>query len=181
MDGNRSEPPMMTEIDHVAIAVRDLDTAVAWYELCARRPGRPSRADRSRRSRGGTAGSRRVVHPAAQPHHRQLPGCEVPPTKRPGHPPRRLPGGRLCRGTGEAASRRRPAHRREAETRIARHHGGLRASSRRLRSPHRAGSGVAGRAIALREPHPPGTGGRARSGRRGSPARDHRAARSQGL
>ena len=32
MDGNRSEPPMMTEIDHVAIAVRDLDTAVAWYE-----------------------------------------------------------------------------------------------------------------------------------------------------
>ncbi len=32
MEGNRSGPPMMTEIDHVAIAVRDLDTAVAWYE-----------------------------------------------------------------------------------------------------------------------------------------------------
>ena len=32
MDGNRSGPPMMTEIDHVAIAVRDLDAAVAWYE-----------------------------------------------------------------------------------------------------------------------------------------------------
>ena len=32
MDANRSEPPTMTEIDHVAIAVRDLDAAIAWYE-----------------------------------------------------------------------------------------------------------------------------------------------------
>ena len=31
MEGNRSEPPTMTEIDHVAIAVRDLDAAIAWY------------------------------------------------------------------------------------------------------------------------------------------------------
>ena len=32
MDGGRSEPSNLTEIDHVAIAVRDLDAAIAWYE-----------------------------------------------------------------------------------------------------------------------------------------------------
>jgi methylmalonyl-CoA epimerase len=30
--GNRSEPSTITEIDHVAIAVRDLDAAIAWYQ-----------------------------------------------------------------------------------------------------------------------------------------------------
>ena len=32
MHGNRSEPSTITEIDHVAIAVRDLDAAIAWYQ-----------------------------------------------------------------------------------------------------------------------------------------------------
>jgi methylmalonyl-CoA epimerase len=30
--GNRSEPSTITEIDHVAIAVHDLDAAIAWYQ-----------------------------------------------------------------------------------------------------------------------------------------------------
>jgi methylmalonyl-CoA/ethylmalonyl-CoA epimerase len=30
--GNRSEPSTITEIDHVAIAVRDLDAAIAWHQ-----------------------------------------------------------------------------------------------------------------------------------------------------
>lgn len=29
---NQSEPPTLIEIDHVAIAVRDLDRAIVWYE-----------------------------------------------------------------------------------------------------------------------------------------------------
>ena len=32
MDDSRSEASSLTEIDHVAIAVRDLDAAIAWYE-----------------------------------------------------------------------------------------------------------------------------------------------------
>ena len=32
MHGNRSEPSTITEIDHVAIAVRDLDAAIAWHQ-----------------------------------------------------------------------------------------------------------------------------------------------------
>ena len=32
MHGNRSEPSTITEIDHVAIAVHDLDAAIAWYQ-----------------------------------------------------------------------------------------------------------------------------------------------------
>ena len=31
-DMTRSPAPLLTEIDHVAIAVRDLDAAVEWYE-----------------------------------------------------------------------------------------------------------------------------------------------------
>jgi methylmalonyl-CoA epimerase len=30
--GNRSEPSTITEIDHVAIAVHDLDAAIAWHQ-----------------------------------------------------------------------------------------------------------------------------------------------------
>ncbi len=47
-----SEPFQLTEIDHVAIAVKDLDAAVAWYERTSvqRSPiGRQSRATASRR------------------------------------------------------------------------------------------------------------------------------------
>lgn len=29
--GDGPEPPLLTEIDHVAIAVRDLEAAIAWY------------------------------------------------------------------------------------------------------------------------------------------------------
>jgi methylmalonyl-CoA epimerase len=32
VDDSRSEPSSLTEIDHVAVAVRDLDAAIAWYE-----------------------------------------------------------------------------------------------------------------------------------------------------
>ena len=32
MSGHRPASPMMTEIDHVAIAVHDLEAAIAWYE-----------------------------------------------------------------------------------------------------------------------------------------------------
>jgi methylmalonyl-CoA epimerase len=32
VDDSRSEPSRLTEIDHVAIAVRDLDAAISWYE-----------------------------------------------------------------------------------------------------------------------------------------------------
>jgi len=31
VEANRSEPQTMTQIDHVAIAVRDLDAAIEWY------------------------------------------------------------------------------------------------------------------------------------------------------
>ena len=47
---------LLTEIDHVAIAVRDLDAAVAWY---ARRPRGHRRAPRGRRVRRGRRGARR--------------------------------------------------------------------------------------------------------------------------
>jgi methylmalonyl-CoA/ethylmalonyl-CoA epimerase len=32
VSGHRPASPMMTEIDHVAIAVHDLEAAIAWYE-----------------------------------------------------------------------------------------------------------------------------------------------------
>ena len=34
-------PPLLTEIDHVAIAVHDLEAAIAYYARDLRRHGRP--------------------------------------------------------------------------------------------------------------------------------------------
>ena len=143
VEANRSEPQTMTEIDHVAIAVRDLDAAIEWYgSALGARIAHRERV-RTRWSRGSVALRRRVLHTASLPYCRQLPGGEIPGAQRRRHPPCRLPGGRLCRGTGQDASRRRSADRCIAQGRVAGHDRSLRPSSQRLRHAHRARSGVA--------------------------------------
>ena len=98
-EGGRMSDAVLTEIDHVAIAVRDLDAAIAWYAENVRGDRRPPR-DRieQRRRRGGPAQGGRLLHPAADADLGHLAGGQVPRAQRRGHPPRRLPGRRLRRG-----------------------------------------------------------------------------------
>ena len=56
---------LLTEIDHVAIAVSDLEAAIDYYERAFGADGRPPRGRRARRRRGGAAQGRRQLHPAA--------------------------------------------------------------------------------------------------------------------
>ena len=46
-EGGSMSDAVLTEIDHVAIAVRDLDAAIAWYAETFRGDGRPPRGGRS--------------------------------------------------------------------------------------------------------------------------------------
>ena len=55
---------LLTEIDHVAIAVRDLDAGDRLLRAGVRRHRRPPRGGRAGRRRGGAAQGRRQLHPA---------------------------------------------------------------------------------------------------------------------
>ena len=63
---------MLTEIDHVAIAVRDLEAAIAYYRDTFGADGRAPRGRRARRRRGGAAEGGRLLHPAAHADPRRL-------------------------------------------------------------------------------------------------------------
>ena len=121
---------LLTEIDHVAIAVPDLDAAVAYYERDVRGHGDPPGAHRLRRGRGGAAQGGRQLRPAAHADQRRVAGGQVPGEEGARHPPRRLPGGRLRRRPPVGQGPRRPGHRPGAPSGFTGHHGRLRPSRR---------------------------------------------------
>ena len=57
--------PQLTEIDHVAIAVNDLEAAIAYYADTFGATVTHRERDRLRRGRGGTDQGGRQLHPAA--------------------------------------------------------------------------------------------------------------------
>ena len=132
----------LTAIDHVAIAVFDLDAAVDWY-------GRVFGASVAHRERVESDGVEEALLEVSgsyvqllTPDPGRLAGRQVPRAQRRGAPPRRLPGGRL-RGGAEGGDRRRGAgHRRGPPARLARHDRGVLAPQGRARHPDRARRGV---------------------------------------
>ena len=111
----RTSKPLLTEIDHVGIAVRDLDAAIAYY----------------RDTFGATVSHRECIDldgveealiavadsyiQLLSPTATRLAGGQVPRAARRGAAPRRLPGRRLRRGprvgartAGGRSSTRRP-------------------------------------------------------------------------
>ena len=109
---------LLTEIDHVAIAVHDLEAAIDYYRDDVRLRGRAPGGRRARRRRGGAAQGRRLLHPAPHAEPPRLDGREVPRDEGRGHPPRRLPRrrlrGRARRGEGERPPRDRRGSRARA-------------------------------------------------------------------
>ena len=79
------------------------------------------------------------------PTTRRLAGGQVPREEGRGHPPRRLPGGRLRPGPPVGEGPRRAGHRRGAASRVAGDDRGLRASQGGVRHADRARPGVAAR------------------------------------
>ena len=73
---------LLTEIDHVAIAVNDLEAAIDYYRDTFGVRGRAPRGRRARRRRGGAAEGRRLVHPAAHADPRRLDRRQVPRRRR---------------------------------------------------------------------------------------------------
>ena len=55
---------MLTEIDHVAIAVNDLEAAIDYYERAFGATVAHREIVETRRRRGGAAEGRRQLHPA---------------------------------------------------------------------------------------------------------------------
>ena len=86
---------LLTEIDHVAIAVHDLEAAIDYYQRAFGADGRAPRGRRERRRRGGAAEGGRQLHPAAHADARRLAGRQGHREAGRGPAPRRLPGRRL--------------------------------------------------------------------------------------
>ena len=68
--------PLLTEIDHVAIAVHDLDAAIDYYRDAFGATVEHREIVRLRRRRGGAAEGRRELHPAPDADHTRLAGRE---------------------------------------------------------------------------------------------------------
>ena len=98
---------LLTEIDHVAIAVRDLEAAIDYYQRDVRLRGRAPRGRRARRRRGGAAEGRRLLHPAPHAEPPRLDGREVSRDEGRRHPSHRLPRRRL-RGRARGGEGQRP-------------------------------------------------------------------------
>ena len=108
---------MLTEIDHVGIAVADLEATVGWYQ----RMFGATVAHRERiESDGVDEALIKVADSYIQlltPYTDTSPLAKCMETQRRGHPPRRLPGRRLRRGAraregrGRTRRRRAPPHR----------------------------------------------------------------------
>jgi len=118
VEANRSEPQTMTEIDHVAIAVRDLDAAIEWY-------GSALGARIAHRERVERDGVEEALLCVAESYIQLL--CPTAASSRwrdswsakEKASTMSATGGRLCRGTGQDASRRRSADRCIAQGRVA--------------------------------------------------------------
>ena len=144
----RQAGPSLTEIDHVAIAVLDLDAAIAWYESALG-------AELAHRETVEHDGVEEALLAVAESFIQLLtPISDSSPVARflerkgeglhhVGYRVRRL-----RRGPRAHAGRRCRADRREPEAGLARDDGRLRAPPQRLRHPHRAGPGVAARSLA---------------------------------
>ena len=133
---------LLTEIDHVAIAVNDLEAAIDYY----------------RQAFGATVTHREVVETdgveeallavghsyiqLTRAHPRGLPDRQVHRQARRGPPPRRLPRRRLRRGAGGDDRRRGHRHRRRPPPGQPRHDRGLRPPQGQLRHADRARPGV---------------------------------------
>ena len=133
---------MLTEVDHVAIAVRDLDAAVAWY-------GEAFGATVTHREVVERDGVEEALLAVADsfvqlltPIRDDSTVAKFLETKGEGihHVGYRVAD---CSKALQAGGRvRRTSHRRRAEARVTRNDGGVPASENRLRDPHRAGAGV---------------------------------------
>ena len=134
---------LLTEIDHVAIAVRDLDAAIDYYQRAFGAEVDHREVVEQRRRRGGAAQGGRQLHPAAHADRDRLAGRQV----------RSRSGARACT-TSATASTTAPrrsaamvaagahADRRGAPPGQPRHHGGLRPPEGQLRHADRARPGV---------------------------------------
>ena len=134
--------PQLTEIDHVAIAVNDLEAAIDYYQ----------------RAFGATVEHREVVESDGveeallkvaesyiqllTPTRDDSPVAKALEKRGEGPAPRRLPRRRLRRRARRRGGRRRQGHRRRAPARLAWHDRRLRPSEGILRHAHRAGPGV---------------------------------------
>ena len=103
---------MLTEIDHVAIAVIDLEAAIAWY----REVFGATVAHRERVESDGVEEALLAVADSyvqlLTPITRRLPGGQVPGQQGRGTSPHRVPGRRLRRRAPVGQGRRRPGDRR---------------------------------------------------------------------
>ena len=77
-EARRMTEMLLTEIDHVAIAVPDLDAAVAYYQETFGATVAHRERDRLRRRGGGPAQGGRQLHPAAHADQRLVAGGQVP-------------------------------------------------------------------------------------------------------
>ncbi len=133
---------LLTEIDHVAIAVHDLEAAIAYY----------------RETFGATVDHREVVESDGveeallkvadsyiqllTPTAADSPVAKYLAKQGRGPPPRRLPGGRLRRGPPVGQGPRGPGHRRGPPARFAWDHRGVRPPQGGVRDADRARPGV---------------------------------------
>ena len=101
---------LFTQIDHVGIAVPDLDEAIAFYRDTFGMESVHEEANEEQGVREAmlAVGDSGTLHPAARPAQRELHDREVPRPQRPGHPAAGLPGRRHRRGLRDPA-RARPA------------------------------------------------------------------------
>ena len=132
---NPMSDSVLTEIDHVAIAVQRPRRRGRVLPRHLRRRGRAPRGGRARRRRGGAAAGGRLLRAAAHPDPRRLAGREVAREEGRGHPPRRLPGRRLRRGARAGEGPGPPGDRRRAPPREPGHHGRVHPPEERRSAP----------------------------------------------
>ena len=139
-----SDASVLTEIDHIAIAVRDLDAAVAYY---ADTYG----VDVDHREVVERDGVEEALLKVADSYVQLLtpirddsPVAKWMEKQGEGHPPRRLPGRRLRGRPRPGEGPGPPGDRRGAPPRQPGHDGRLRPPQDRLRHPHRARRGMRG-------------------------------------
>ena len=137
---------LLTEIDHVAIAVNDLEAAIEYYRDTFGCEVEHREVVETRRRRGGAAQGRRLLRPAAHADARRLDRRQVPRRQGRGSPPHRLPRRRLRAGARVGEGARPPGDRRGAPPRQPGHDRRVRAPEDRVRHPDRARPGVTCRA-----------------------------------
>ena len=152
--------PILTDIDHVAIAVHDLDAAVAHYRSwfgadVAHREVVASDGVEEALLKVGVSYVQLVT-----PDPRRLAGGQVPGEAGRGSPPRGLPGDELRRPPSSGQGQRRTRHRPGPPARLAGDDRRLHPSLGRPRYPHRTGGGVARHASPLTSGHAEGSGTR---------------------